>query len=96
MTDFLINIIGWAGVALLIIAYWLVSTKRYQGNSILYQMLNIIGAFLLIINSFYFGAYPSVGVNIVWVGIALFTLIKVVKNAKALPPTLEDERLESQ
>ena len=48
MTDFLINIIGWAGVALLIIAYWLVSTKRCQGNSILYQMLNIIGAFLLI------------------------------------------------
>lgn len=87
MTDFLIDLMGWAGVALLIIAYWLVSTKRCQGNSILYQMLNIFGALLLIINSFYFGAYPSVGVNIVWVGIALFTLIKAIKNTKALPPT---------
>jgi hypothetical protein len=94
MMDFLINIIGWAGVALLIIAYWLVSTKRCQGNSILYQMLNILGALLLIINSFYFGAYPSVGVNIVWVGIALYTLIKAFMNAKALPPTQGKERLD--
>ena len=94
MMDFLINTIGWAGVALLIIAYWLVSTKRCQGNSILYQMLNVIGALLLIINSFYFGAYPLVGVNIVWAGIALFSLIKAIKNAKALPPTLEEERLD--
>jgi hypothetical protein len=94
MTDFLINFIGWAGVTLLIIAYWLVSTKRCQGNSILYQMLNIIGAFLLIINSFYFGAYPSVGVNIVWVGIALPTLIKAFKNAKTLPPVLGEEHSE--
>ena len=52
MTDFLINIIGWAGVALLIIAYWMVSTKKCQGNSILYQVLNVIGALLLIINFF--------------------------------------------
>ena len=96
MTDFLINIIGWAGVALLVIAYWLVSTKRCQGNSILYQTLNIIGAFLLILNSFYFGAYPSVGVNIVWVGIALFTLINAYKNAKALPPTQGEERQDKQ
>jgi hypothetical protein len=96
MINFLINIIGWAGVALLIIAYGLVSTKRCQGNSTLYQTLNIIGALLLIINSFYFGAYPSVGVNVVWVGIGLFTLIKAIKNAKALPPAQGEERLKSQ
>ena len=95
MIDLLINIIGWAGVTLLVIAYWMVSTKRTRGNSILYQMLNIIGASLLIINSFYFGAFPSVGVNVVWVGIALFTLIKAIKNSKALPPALEEERPKS-
>jgi hypothetical protein len=35
MMDFFINLIGWAGVALLIIAYGVVSTKRCQGNSTL-------------------------------------------------------------
>ena len=83
MTEILINLIGWAGVALLLFAYWLVSTKRVQGDSIKYQALNIIGALLLILNSFYFGAYPSVGVNIAWVGIAVFTITKAIRDRKA-------------
>ena len=83
MTQTLINLIGWAGVALLLFAYWLVSTKRVQGDSTQYQALNIMGALLLILNSFYFGAYPSVGVNIAWVGIAVFTLTKSHREQKA-------------
>lgn len=82
MTEILINIIGWTGVALLLLAYGLVSAKKCAGDSMLYQVLNIIGALMLIINSLYFGAYPSVGVNIAWVGIALFTIINSYKKAK--------------
>ena len=83
MTVILINILGWTGVALLLLAYALVSSKRCAGDSILYQSLNIIGALLLIINSFYFSAYPSVGVNVAWVGIAVFTLVKTARKQKA-------------
>jgi len=79
MTVFFINILGWTGVALLLLAYALVSSKRCEGDSALYQSLNIIGALLLIINSFYFGAYPSVGVNVAWIGIAVFTLVKTAR-----------------
>lgn len=88
MTQTLINLIGWAGVALLLFAYWLVSTKRVQGDSTQYQALNIIGALLLILNSYYFSAYPSVGVNIAWVGIAVFTLTKSLREQKAPSQTL--------
>ena len=86
MTELFLNIIGWAGVAILLIAYWLVSTGRYQGDSVRYQVLNILGACMLIVNSFYFGAYPSVGVNIAWVGIALYSLIRISKSIKNTPP----------
>jgi len=82
MTVLLISILGWTGVALLLLAYALVSSKWYAGDSVLYQSLNILGALLLIINSFYFGAYPSVGVNVAWVGIAIFTLAKTAKKQK--------------
>jgi hypothetical protein len=78
-----INLIGWTGVVFLLIAYALVSTKRCSGDSVIYQSLNITGALLLIINSFYFGAYPSVGINIAWVGIGFFTLINTLKKGKA-------------
>jgi hypothetical protein len=82
MTVLLINILGWTGVALLLLAYALVSTRRVEGDSFTYQVLNIVGALLLIANSFYFGSYPSVGVNIAWIGIALYTLIKISRKQK--------------
>ena len=74
MTPIFINLIGWVGAALVLIAYGLISTKWMEGNSVSYQALNVSGAILLVINSYYLGAYPSVGVNAAWVGIAALTL----------------------
>jgi hypothetical protein len=82
--EIFVNFLGWTGVVLLLTAYALVSTKRCPGDSVIYQSLNITGAFLLIINSFYFGAFPSVGVNIAWVGIGLFTLFSTLKKRKVI------------
>ena len=72
----LVNIFGWSGVVALLAAYLLVSTRKLEGVSIPYQTLNLVGSALLIVNSFYFGALPSVGVNAVWICIALFALIR--------------------
>ena len=75
VNNILVDVVGWLGVATLLIAYVLVSTKRIEGDSVIYQVLNLVGAALLIVNSFYYGAFPSVGVNVVWVGIAIYTLV---------------------
>jgi len=82
MTVILINIIGWIGVLILLIDYALVSLKKVEGDSLVYQTLNIIGALMLILNSFFFGAYPSVGVNVAWVGIAVFTILRSTTKKK--------------
>jgi hypothetical protein len=71
-----IDVVGWMGVAGLLLAYALVSTKRIEGDSVPYQVLNLLGAVFLIVNSFYYGAYPSVGVNVVWIGIAVYALVR--------------------
>ena len=42
-----------------------------------YQMLNLAGGALVLVNSFYHGAMPSVAVNVFWIGIALFALSRV-------------------
>ena len=70
----LVDVAGWIGVVALLVAYGLVSTKRIEGDSVVYQMLNLVGAGLLIANSFYYGAYPSVGINVIWIGIAVYAL----------------------
>jgi hypothetical protein len=71
-----VDIIGWLGVVELLVAYLLVSIKRMEGDSIGYQVLNLIGAASLIVNSYYYRALPSVGINIVWIGIAIFAIVK--------------------
>ncbi len=74
--NILIDIVGWVGAIVLLLAYGLVSTRKTEGDSLSYQRLNLVGSALLMTNSFYYGAYPSSGVNIVWIGIALFALMR--------------------
>ncbi|MCJ7585395.1 MAG: hypothetical protein MUO30_11595 [Anaerolineales bacterium] len=76
MNTILIDITGWLGVALLLAAYALVSSRMLEGDSVIYQVMNILGGILLVANSFYYRAMPSVGVNVAWIGIAIFALTR--------------------
>lgn len=60
----LVDLIGWTGATLLLIAYPLVSARRVQGDAARYQLPNLFGSGFLILNSLYYGAYPSAGVNV--------------------------------
>ena len=72
----IINLIGWLGSMAVLLAYVLVSTNRLKGDSISYQTLNLFGSIFLMTNTLYFGAYPSTFVNLVWLFIAIFALIR--------------------
>jgi len=65
---------GWAGAAALLVAYAMVSTKKFEGDSTVYQFLNIVGSLLLAVNTISYGAYPSSFVNLIWIGIAVFSI----------------------
>lgn len=81
--ELLIDVLGWLGAAALLLAYALVSTRRLVGDAPAYQGLNMLGGVLLIINSAYHGAYPSVGVNIIWIVIAGLTLARRAARARS-------------
>lgn len=71
-----IDMAGWAGAALLLLAYGLVSNRRLAGDSARFQLLNLSGGVLLAANSAYHGALPSVAVNAVWIVIGLTALLR--------------------
>ena len=75
-TNTLIDIVGWVGAVALLMAYIFISTRRMEGDSASYQLLNLGGSALLMVNSFFYGAYPSSIVNIVWISIAMFTMFR--------------------
>jgi hypothetical protein len=70
----LIDTLGWIGTVLYLVAYALVSLKKVEGDSLLYQGINIVAGLLLIVNTCYWRAYPSVGLNAAWLGIGVITL----------------------
>jgi cell division protein FtsW (lipid II flippase) len=73
--EILIEIIGWLGMLLILIAYYLISSKRLEAKSILYQLFNLFGATGIVINAFYHKAFPSLALNTVWALIALWAMI---------------------
>ena len=72
--NLIINILGWTGSVLYLLAYALVSAKKTEGDSVVYQGINIFAGILLVIYTLYLGAYTTTGLNAVWVAIGLFTL----------------------
>ena len=73
-TSLLIDILGWTGSTLYLLAYALVSMKKTEGDSLLYQGMNIVAGALLVIYTLSLGAFATTGLNAVWVAIGLFTL----------------------
>ncbi|MBL4602853.1 MAG: hypothetical protein JKY84_08910 [Emcibacteraceae bacterium] len=77
--ELIVNIIGWIGALSLLVAYLLISSGKTHGKTYLYQSLNLIGSGGFIINSYYYGALPSVALNIIWMIIGIYTILKLLK-----------------
>ena len=69
-----VEVIGWAGAALLLGAYALLSAGKLRSESVIYQLMNVLGSAGFIVNSGWNGAYPSAAMNLIWIGIGLYAL----------------------
>ncbi|QKG70628.1 CBU_0592 family membrane protein [Erythrobacter mangrovi] len=78
--DLIVEIVGWMGASLILLAYCLLSIGKMQATSPAYQWLNIGGAVGFIVNSGWNGAMPSVALNIIWFGIGITALWKLKRN----------------
>jgi hypothetical protein len=70
-----IEVMGWIGALLILAAYGLISAGKLEARSALYQLMNIVAAAGLIVNSGWNGALPSAALNVVWLFIGLYTLL---------------------
>lgn len=75
--ELVVDIIGWIGSFEVVAAYALISSHKLTAKSIVYQLLNLTGGIFLIINTVYYGSYPSTFINVVWMVIAIGALYKI-------------------
>ena len=74
-----IVILGWVGAAASIVAYYLVSTKRFAPDSLRYHTLNASSCILLALACASTGAWPSFLTNAIFIGVG-FTMIWRVRD----------------
>tara|TARA_B100000745_G_scaffold79005_2_gene48475 strand:+ start:9511 stop:9768 length:258 start_codon:yes stop_codon:yes gene_type:complete len=72
------EIIGWVGMLLILLAYGGVSTLYVSADSIGYQVVNGVGAAMLVYSTYKTRSYPVMVLNIVWFEIAILAALALV------------------
>lgn len=73
------DIIGFAGVGLILLAYFLGTEKLLKQDGKMYFVLNIVGAGLATIASLLIGYWPFVILEGAWTLVSLYGLMKAMK-----------------
>ena len=82
MSIFFIELLGWIGAALLLLAYFLLVHHDLDRSSWKFHVLNLLGSIFLAVNAYSNKAFPSFGISLVWCLIALYGLSFMKKTAK--------------
>lgn len=73
------EIAGWIGTALVIAAYILVSFKVLPGDSVIYQLMNLLGAMGVLTVSLVRRVYQPAVIQVVWITVALAALLRIFR-----------------
>ncbi len=76
--EIFIQTIGWMGTALVLAAYFLVSMKKIEADSRVYQGMNLLGVIGVGMNVFHQQAWPAVALQTIWGLIAVFALMRKI------------------
>ncbi|MDE3236159.1 MAG: hypothetical protein KGO81_09415 [Bacteroidota bacterium] len=74
--EIFVEIIGWIASVLIVGSYFLNMRGKILATSPLYIWSNLLGGLFFVVNTFYHHAFPSMAVNIIWVLIAIGSLLK--------------------
>jgi hypothetical protein len=67
---------GWVGGFVLILAYAMVSFGKMSPRGAVFQSLNLAGSLMLAANSGWHRAWPSVSVNLIWIAVGAGALLR--------------------
>ena len=74
-----VELVGWLGALLILLAYLLLSAGKLTGQSLIYQGMNVVGAAGFVINGWWHGAIPSAALNVLWLLIGAVATWRILK-----------------
>jgi multisubunit Na+/H+ antiporter MnhB subunit len=82
MYEFLYKIadpVGIIGVVLILIAYYYLSVGKWIADSMLYQFLNFLGAWLILYSLYFHWNTSSVVIEVAWIAISMLGMYRAVR-----------------
>jgi len=79
MATIFFEAVGWVGGGMILLAYFLLTHRKIGVHSNSYHLMNLFGGLGVGLNAFMNGADAIVGLNIVWVLIAIYGIMKGLK-----------------
>ncbi len=73
-----IEILGWIGAVMILVAYALSNFGILGPTDFVYQILNIFGALAIVYHSLTKKDYQPVVLNIIWAMVAVLAILKIV------------------
>jgi len=77
-----VEVAGWGGAVLILLAYLLLSAGKLSGQSLLYQGMNIVGAAGFALNGWWHGAMPSAVLNVLWLIIGAVASVRILRRSE--------------
>ena len=74
------NPVGLIGVFLILVAYFLLSTGRWISHSIKFQLLNFVGAWMILYSLYFHWNLSSVVIEFAWILISLMGMLRIIKS----------------
>lgn len=79
--DALFNGLGFLGAALMLVAYFLLQTRRLSAEALYYSLLNLAGALLVIVSLLHAWNLSAFIIECAWALVSLIGLWKLWKKA---------------
>lgn len=77
------DLIGLVGVVLILLAYFLLQAEKLAADQLRYPALNLVGAVLILISLTKTFNLASFVIEICWVGISLYGIVKILRRRGA-------------
>jgi len=67
---------GLSGVAVILLAYFLLQASRLRGDALVYQLMNAIGASLVLISLLYAFNLSAFLMELAWLGVSIYGIVR--------------------
>jgi hypothetical protein len=75
------DVVGTGGVAMILVAYFLLQTERWSGQSVGYSVVNLVGSLMITVSLMYDFNLSSFIIEMAWIAISIYGIARARRGA---------------